>query len=494
MKQLSKTNKVLTISDRIFWRVVSSFITMALFAVPTAHSVVYCQTASTTNSVSHQTDEISRWIQQEALPLKSPVAGSGFDDLRPLKEVLKDVRIVGLGEATHGTREMFQMKHRLVEFLVRELGFTIFAMEMSHFRCLPLNDYVLRGTERDDPVKIMKATTSGIYQTEEVLELVRWMYAYNKTVPAERKVSFQGFDGQGPQPAVVWLSDYLKKVAPDYLSEIQKVFDETAPKEFRLAWDAYGKRTAEQKARLHDKLLNLLGHIAVNQARFVRLSSPDEFATAMQAARTLVQSDEIRSTPEEQSQTDADPRDRFMAETVEYLLQRRPGAKAILWAHNFHLWTLRPDSGSALDKDIRTELKNNQLLFKTMGSYLRDFFGDKYYTFGFFFDEGSFQAVEDEAGAESIVPLEFTLGPSSVGSGGWQFSQAGIGDFALDFRRKAAQGTATKWFTSPQRFRWAGAEFSKKWAEMDYTLPVVMKETFDGLIFIQKTSRARPLR
>jgi len=64
--------------------------------------------------------------------LKSVKAESGFEDLSPLKNVLKDVQIVGLGEATHGTKEFFQMKHRMLEFLVKEMGFTVLALEFNY--------------------------------------------------------------------------------------------------------------------------------------------------------------------------------------------------------------------------------------------------------------------------------------------------------------------------------------------------------------------------
>ena len=39
--------------------------------------------------------KIISWIKQNALPLKSVKAESGFEDLSPLKNVLKDVQIVG---------------------------------------------------------------------------------------------------------------------------------------------------------------------------------------------------------------------------------------------------------------------------------------------------------------------------------------------------------------------------------------------------------------
>src|SRR5262249_23618574 len=66
------------------------------------------------------------WIRSHAVLLKTTEAGNGFDDLRPLRALIGQARIVSLGEATHGSREFFQMKHRMLEFLATELGFSIF--------------------------------------------------------------------------------------------------------------------------------------------------------------------------------------------------------------------------------------------------------------------------------------------------------------------------------------------------------------------------------
>jgi erythromycin esterase len=71
------------------------------------------------------------WLKKNAIPIKSVEAGNGFADLQPLKRILADARVVGLGEATHGTREFFQFKRRMVEFLVREMNFNVFAIEAS---------------------------------------------------------------------------------------------------------------------------------------------------------------------------------------------------------------------------------------------------------------------------------------------------------------------------------------------------------------------------
>lgn len=146
------------------------------------------------------------WIRTNAIPLKTVEAGQGSDDLRPIGKIVGDARIVALGEATHGTREFFQLKHRMLEFLVREKGFTIFSIEASMPEAYRLNDYVLEG--KGDPAVLLKGMYFWTWDTEEVLAMIRWMREYNRT--AERKVQFTGFDMQTPTVALEIVGDYLR--------------------------------------------------------------------------------------------------------------------------------------------------------------------------------------------------------------------------------------------------------------------------------------------
>ena len=76
-------------------------------------------------------EERAKWISENAIVFETEKAGAGFEDLQPLKEVIGDARIVALGEGTHGTREFFRMKHRITEFLAKEMGFTLFSIEAN---------------------------------------------------------------------------------------------------------------------------------------------------------------------------------------------------------------------------------------------------------------------------------------------------------------------------------------------------------------------------
>lgn len=436
-----------------------------------------------------QFDPVTRWLQTSSIPIKTITAGNGFADLQPLRETLKDVRVVGLGEATHGTREHFQFKHRMVEFLVRELGYTVFGIEAQYFKCVPINEYLIRGSDTGDPDKLVNENLSGIYRTEEVADLVRWMHEYNKTLPPESKVKFMGFDVQTPHHAADHLRAYLKRTSPQYALSIEKVLAETAPAGFQKYWADYGKRTAAQKTRLRGKLFEMLGYLTAHESDYLRASTRAEYDLALQAARILVQSDQVRSTPDAKLGTDANKRDEYMAGTVEYLLNHeRPNAKAILWAHNFHLWTYEPNSNA----ETTRSLIKHDLNFRPMGNYLKKAFGNAYYSFGFVLDRGSFRAVDDEAGDDATEASIFTIGPSPPYSYGWQFAQAGLGDLAVDLRQDVDKEVAA-WLTIAHQMRYVGASFSKKWPEAEYSIPVVPRGNFDGLIFIEKTTAARAL-
>src|ERR1043165_6515328 len=115
------------------------------------------------------------WITANAVRLKTSEAGNGFADMQPLKKIIGDARIVSLGEATHGTREFFQLKHRLIEFCVSELGFNLIAMETEFGSALAVNDYVLEG--KGNAADALCGMGYWCWDTQEVLALIEWIRA-----------------------------------------------------------------------------------------------------------------------------------------------------------------------------------------------------------------------------------------------------------------------------------------------------------------------------
>src|SRR5271170_5625628 len=150
------------------------------------------------------------WLRENAIPIQTVEAGHGFTDLDPLKNVVGNARIVELGEATHGTREFFQLKHRMVEFLASQKGFTIFSIEANMPEAYRVNDFVLNGN--GDPKELLKGMYFWTWNTQEVLDMILWMRAFNSS--GKGRIEFLGFDMQFPKVAAENVRTFVAKADP----------------------------------------------------------------------------------------------------------------------------------------------------------------------------------------------------------------------------------------------------------------------------------------
>lgn len=146
------------------------------------------------------------WVRANAIKFSGVEAEKGFEDLQPLKAMIGEARVVGLGEATHGTREHFQLKHRLMEFLASEMGFTIFSIEASMPEACRVDRFVSRG--EGDPAALIGGMYFWTWNTEEVLEMVQWMRRLNQA-QADRHIRFTGFDMQAPDYAQTLVTRFV---------------------------------------------------------------------------------------------------------------------------------------------------------------------------------------------------------------------------------------------------------------------------------------------
>jgi erythromycin esterase-like protein len=179
--------------------------------------------ARTAGSLNIRTDDqaVVDWVGKHAVRLQTTEAGHGFADMQPLKKVIGNARIVALGEATHGSREFFQLKHRMMEFLATEMGFTIFSIEANMPEAYRLNDYVLNGN--GDPAKLIKGMYFWTWNTQEVLDMVLWMREFNKS--GKGRVQFTGFDMQTPNVAADIVSDFVDKNDAKYADALHQASD-----------------------------------------------------------------------------------------------------------------------------------------------------------------------------------------------------------------------------------------------------------------------------
>jgi erythromycin esterase-like protein len=180
------------------------------------------------------------WLAANAIRLNTVEAGHGFADMQPLKKIIGKARIVSLGEATHGTREFFQLKHRMLEFLANEMGFTIFSIEANMPEAYRLNDYVLNGN--GDPAQLIHGMYFWTWDTQEVLDMVLWMREFNKS--GKGRVQFTGFDMQTPDVAAGIVRDFVTVNDADYSSNMSSTIDEVKKIKQAASGAGFGVATA----------------------------------------------------------------------------------------------------------------------------------------------------------------------------------------------------------------------------------------------------------
>ena len=409
-------------------------------------------------------DEILGWIREKAVPLASVEAGSGFADLEHLRRIIGAARIVSLGEATHGTREFFQLKHRLLEFCVSELGFTLFGIEASYPESLRVNDYVLHGT--GNPAEALAGMRFWTWDTEEVLALIEWMRAWNRT--HERKVKFYGFDMQSPTEAALGVIDYLKRVAPELAAASEAplwpLSDDFSASRFRLL-------ASETRESALAWIQRILEAFARRRTAWIEATSALEWGLARLQAVVLEQGARLDLAGLHDSFA---LRDMAMAQNVRSLLELEgPDARAVLWAHNGHVARVTPYFAAD-----RTPVAN-------MGSHLHEMFGRQHLVVGFAFNQGSFQAIE---GGRGLV--DHTVPPAPEGSLDHMLAAAAIPRFLLELATAPAEGPVADWLSSRPLSRSIGAGYSAESAQA-FLQPIDPRSAYDVLAFVATTTAAR---
>src|SRR5262249_29571124 len=351
---------------------------------------------------AHAEAEVVAWLKANALPLATVEPGSPFHDLVPLRAMLSKARVVSLGESTHGTREFFKLKHRLIEYCVAELGFTIIAFEANYGAMLAVNDYVLHG-KGDIADVIAPGVGIDIYDTEEVLALIEWARGWNVT--HARKVQFHGLDMQASPPAVLHLLAYLERVAPELAAISERAL---APLASQFTLFTLSRLPASAQDRVSAQINNLIDAFKIERASWVARAGESEWHLARQCAELLAQFVRMASAKNDEEGFSA--RALAMANTVRALLGAGgPHANALVWAHSGHA-----------ERDAGYECAFASSDVKTMGSFLHTMFGAEHVAIGFAFNQGAFRVAIDYAhnmGSREVGPapadyLDSTLAAS----------------------------------------------------------------------------------
>jgi erythromycin esterase len=403
------------------------------------------------------------WVASHGIPLATVDPNADDADLAPLRGIVGGARVVCLGESRHDASEQFRLKHRMIRYLVEEMGFSIIVFEEGMVQARTVDDYILGGA--GDPETILGGLSVWFaWDTDEILAFVEWMREYNADPSHETKIRVCGLDCTAPRPGLIEALDYIEGVDPGFAEQFDtgslglSLFTDG---DWRVTFERYAAMSDARRAAIGQAYEDLADYMNARRSDFVRRSSPEEFDWAMrqvyvgQAAHDLYCS---------QSREEGGViRDLAMADNLAWILDEElPGRKAVVWAHNAHVSRAPFTMPDAFDGTL-----------VDMIYHLSDRLGDDLVSIAGTCHHG-------EYGTGSGIDQR-TMAPTDTTYLGGALAQSGANLMLLDLRDVPQGSPASRWLGRERRMRGQGVD-----------MVCVPADAYDAVYFVRTITQTHP--
>ena len=385
------------------------------------------------------------------------------EDLLPLGRAVGSKSVVNLGEATHGTKEFFEMKFRVFRHLAENHGFRVFAIEADFGESVYFDRYI-KGADQDLEDLMKNRMHFWTWRTREVQNFIEWMRVYNNGKNPEDQILYFGFDCQSISYQPSLLNSYLKDKDSDLASATLMRILETQQIVAKIE-----NATQTDIDSGHEKLETLLAQFDQKKTTLIASSSEEEFDFHRQLLVNVTQSLQVLWSYETADQFNW--RDQYMADNVLWLKDHLgPGTKIVTWAHNLHI---------ANDKNFGSSL--------SLGAYLRRELGAESVNIGFGFSTGKFTAVGISANGQYLGARTQSISSLPLGSSfNILFHNAKDENFIVNLEDLEKRGDWTSYLDTPHPFLNIGSVFSG--SPGNYYRSVDLDEHYDWMIYYKNTA------
>jgi erythromycin esterase len=373
-------------------------------------------------------------------------------------DVLADAQIVGLGEATHGSKEFFEAKHRIFKYLAENMNHRAFGFECDFAESLYIDAYITTGTGNID--QIMKTKMHfWAWRTNEVKALLEWMKQYNQGKRQDEQLHFYGFDCQFTDMQPDLLLTYFDRTSPELYQRSRNILTQLKAISFNTNLSAvYTTYT--------DSLANIQRYLDTHRDLFIQKSSQKEWAITKQLVSTLQQALHVIDANNKKDYS-VNWRDKYMADNVKWMSEfMGQNSKISLWAHNYH---------------IGNHFNNSA------GYYLTTLFGTSYQKIGFAFSTGNFTAHSTSGGlgTHSInqAPIESSIN--------LLFHHAKQKNFVFPLHSLPSESGWKDFLSGNNSMLSIGSSYDGKPSSNYYFSPI--GKSFDWLIYFDKVREAKQL-
>lgn len=269
------------------------------------------------------TEQIVSSLNKVIKPINTLKPDSSFEDIAFLKKTIKDREIIALGEATHGTLEIYNYKDRLVRFLVSEGDYRAIGFEADHIALEVIDEYI---NGKTDTLKFLYG--ANLINTNR--PMFEWLRNYNMQRTDDDKVHVYGLEVRNLQNITARILERIPRISGTdrhLLEEIRnKAYRDVKKEDIKAVKLAVNnmRKTAADELQIH--YLDLLNQMA------------DVY-----------------------HDTKIGLRDEIMAANTTWIKDHAKNNKVIVWIHNGHV------AKTALHKT------------PTTGTYLNKKYGARYF-------------------------------------------------------------------------------------------------------------------
>ena len=407
----------------------------------------------------------AEWLRLRSVAISSSGVIPPEVNLPQLDEIASRVRVLGLGEATHGSREFGDLRFSLTKYLIERHGFRIVAIEASASTLGQLAPYVSGESERT-PV-MTRLIESGWIGRRTRRELIEWVHRWNKEHKSDR-VQLIGVDAQENAHARETLRAFLGRAyGEDFLKRWAATETELAAADEQTA--VFGDSSVDASAR--QMLLEIVAMLNLDAPILKSKFGAAAFESATEAARILAEFADFNSGA---SSAINHSRDWYMAARVlRQLHETGASAKVVYWAHNAHV-------------------AHTVASYKTVGALLRETLGCEYAALAVTFGEGAFIAQipndpEDRL-AVSVLPPAPDESVESVlrelNSGGtlaaWGCATASANNINIK--------SVPEWLKAAHPLHWIGGLYEPGSPNSAAFRNFNLLQDFDGIIFLPRVT------
>lgn len=410
-----------------------------------------------------QDKAVVEWLNTNAIPIEDatqytpPTAFAAN-----ASQKFKDARVFGFGEATHHGKEFFDLKAKFFKYLVEHQGVRVFILESGYPNSREINQWLNEGTKTSR--EMARQLGFALWMCEEITDLLQWMKDYNTDKPVSERILFYGMDNQ----FCYGIDKQVRKFVTQYKLNI--------PQGQLMAADSssalYYSRKTPDAEWLKDKAEGLAALRISLQKESTSFTENDR----KEADETIHAVDVLSQFILFTAKPGIALRDEHMYQNVLWIMQQQgKNSKAFIWAHNGHV------------------NKNDLAGFNvpSVGSRLKQYYGDAYYSMGFDFCKGRLYTttIDNAKNAKASV---YMLDKTTKDTYAYTFTEAEHNVFFIDMATAITNPVMNKFLNSNKKQYHAGSGgySAKHPTAKKFKYP----EDYDGVIFVKNISMAHYIR